>query len=127
MRGFAGGPDMSAGGAGTVIMQPTVGMVGPPPGHPGSHQCRLRHGVFGCGARARPSTWSLKRKLSTLYHLAHGLLDHAQHLTSLRHADAAANAIGEASDIASRLRCLPLLDRADAIEHARPRVTGPVT
>lgn len=34
----------------------------------------------------------------------------------------------EARDMSmARLRCLPLLDRADAIEHARPPVTGPVT
>ena len=52
------------------------------------------------------------RELSTPYHLAHGLLDHAQHLSRTRDADAAAAAIGEARDIARRLRCQPLLDRA---------------
>ena len=52
------------------------------------------------------------RELSTPYHLAHGLLDHAEYLTRLGDAEAAAAAIGEARDIASRLRCQPLLDRA---------------
>jgi class 3 adenylate cyclase/predicted ATPase len=58
------------------------------------------------------------RELSTPYHLAHGLLDYAAYLTRLGDADAAAAAVQEARDIARRLRCRPLLDRADAIEHA---------
>ena len=62
------------------------------------------------------------REMSTPYHLAHGLLDHAQLLVRLRDAGAAAIAIQEARDIGQRLRCQPLLDRADAIEHAKPRV-----
>jgi hypothetical protein len=37
-------------------------------------------------------------------------------------AEAAAIAVQEARDIGRRLRCPPLLDRADAIEHAKPRV-----
>jgi class 3 adenylate cyclase/tetratricopeptide (TPR) repeat protein len=52
------------------------------------------------------------RELSTPYHLAHGLLDHAQHLISLPDPDAAALALDEARTIAGRLRCQPLLDRA---------------
>jgi outer membrane PBP1 activator LpoA protein len=52
------------------------------------------------------------RELSTPYHLAHGLLDHAQFLTRLHNAQAAETAIGEARDIARKLRCQPLLDRA---------------
>jgi len=62
------------------------------------------------------------RELSTPYHLAHGLLDHAQFLARRHDAGAAAIAIAEARDIGQRLRCQPLLDRADAIEHAQPRV-----
>ena len=46
------------------------------------------------------------------YHLAHGLLDHAEYLTRLGDAKAAETAISEARDIARRLRCQPLLDRA---------------
>ena len=55
------------------------------------------------------------RGQSTPYHLAHGLLDQAQYL--LRHGDAGAAelAIAEARDIAGRLRCQPLLDRAAAL------------
>jgi class 3 adenylate cyclase/tetratricopeptide (TPR) repeat protein len=52
------------------------------------------------------------RELSTPYHLAHGLLDHAQHLISLPDPDPAALALDEARTIAGRLRCQPLLDRA---------------
>jgi class 3 adenylate cyclase/predicted ATPase len=52
------------------------------------------------------------REHGTPYHLAHGLLDHAQYLR--RHADVggAELAIAEARDIGQRLRCQPLLDRA---------------
>ena len=61
------------------------------------------------------------RERSTPYHLAHGLLDHAQHLLRLGDSDAAELAVAEARHIARGLRCQPLLDRADAIEPARPR------
>ena len=54
----------------------------------------------------------------TPYHLAHGLLDHARHLLDQPDADAAAAATGEAGDIARRLRCQPLLDRAAAMARA---------
>jgi hypothetical protein len=64
------------------------------------------------------SSVSGPRELSTPYHLAHGLLDYAEYLTRLGDADAAAEAVTEARDIAQRLRCRPLLDRADAIEPA---------
>jgi len=62
------------------------------------------------------------RERSTPYHLAHGLLDHAEYLTQLADTDAAALAIGEARDIGDRLRCQPLLDRADSLDHLTPRV-----
>jgi class 3 adenylate cyclase/tetratricopeptide (TPR) repeat protein len=55
------------------------------------------------------------RELSTPYHLAHGLLDHAERLIRLGEADEAALAIGEARDIARNLRCQPLLDRAGLV------------
>ena len=58
------------------------------------------------------------RELSTPYHLAHGLLDHAGYLTRLGDAQAAAAAIGEAAGIAQRLGCQPLLDRAATITPA---------
>jgi hypothetical protein len=54
------------------------------------------------------------RELSTPYHLGHGLLDHAQHLTHLHDAEAAARATGEARDIAGHLHCQPLMDRAQS-------------
>jgi tetratricopeptide (TPR) repeat protein len=60
------------------------------------------------------------RERSTPYHLAHGLLDHAEYLSRLGDTDAAEAAIGEARDIASRLRCQPLLDRAQALTPAKP-------
>ena len=58
------------------------------------------------------------REHGTPYHLAHGLLDQAQHLSRRGDADAAAAAAGEARDIAQRLRCQPLLDRAEVISTA---------
>jgi hypothetical protein len=56
------------------------------------------------------------RELSTPYHLAHGLLDHA---ARLHDAVPAGAAIGEARDIARNLRCQPLLDRAATITSAQ--------
>jgi tetratricopeptide (TPR) repeat protein len=61
------------------------------------------------------------RELSTPYHLAHGLLDQAEYLTRLGDAAAAAAVAGEACDIAHRLRCQPLLDRAEDIVPATVR------
>jgi class 3 adenylate cyclase/predicted ATPase len=61
------------------------------------------------------------REMSTPYHLAHGLLDYAQHLM-LHDPEAAEAALGEARDIAARLRCQPLLDRAADLIQARPPV-----
>jgi class 3 adenylate cyclase len=61
------------------------------------------------------------RDKSTPYHLAHGLLDHAGYLTGHGYADAATLAIDEARAIGRRLRCQPLLDRADAIEDVKPK------
>jgi tetratricopeptide (TPR) repeat protein len=62
------------------------------------------------------------RELSTPYHLAHGLLDHAEYLARLADTEAAEAAIAEARDIAGRLRCQPLLDRADALTSAKPPI-----
>jgi tetratricopeptide (TPR) repeat protein len=60
------------------------------------------------------------RENSTPYHLAHGLLDHAGHLTRLGAAAAAPAATDEARAIAGRLRCQPLLDRAADLQPAQP-------
>jgi hypothetical protein len=62
------------------------------------------------------------RQQSTPYHLAHGLLDHAEHLLGRGGAEGAAAAIEEARGIGTGLHCEPLLTRADAIEHAKPRI-----
>ena len=64
------------------------------------------------------------RELSTPYHLAHGLLDHAAYLSCLGDGQAAEAATGEAAGIASRLGCQPLLDRADTIQSAKPRTAA---
>jgi predicted ATPase len=64
------------------------------------------------------------RQHSTPYHLAHGLLDHAQHLSHLGDDQAAAAAASEAAGIAQRLSCQPLLDRADTIQPTRPRTAA---
>jgi tetratricopeptide (TPR) repeat protein len=61
------------------------------------------------------------RELSTPYHLAHGLLDHAEHLIRLGDTGSAALAVSEARDIAHRLRCQPLLDRTEDIMPATLR------
>jgi hypothetical protein len=78
------------------------------------------------GAAAAPFTAAITglRGQSTPYHLAHGLLDHAQYLARTGDAEAAAAAMGEARDIAARLSCQPLLDRAEALTpHDSPTLT----
>jgi predicted ATPase len=62
------------------------------------------------------------RELSTPYHIAHGLLDHAQYLNRLGDTEAAETAINEARDIADHLRCQPLLDRAAGLTRERPPI-----
>jgi tetratricopeptide (TPR) repeat protein len=79
----------------------------------------VRARLAGQGAAFADAVAGL-RELSTPYHLAHGLLDHAEFLARLDDAETAALAITEAREIGERLRCQPLLDRADAIEHANP-------
>jgi len=64
------------------------------------------------------------RELRTPYHLAHGLLDHAAHLSHLGDDQAAAAAASQAAGIAARLGCQPLADRADTIQPARPRTAA---
>jgi class 3 adenylate cyclase/tetratricopeptide (TPR) repeat protein len=58
------------------------------------------------------------RELSTPYHLAHGLLDYAQHLINPPDPAAAGLAVDEARGIAERLRGQPLLDRAADLRDA---------
>jgi hypothetical protein len=62
------------------------------------------------------------REQSTPYHLAHGLLDQAGYLTGRGDGDTAALALDEARVIGRRLRCQPLLDRADDLEPAPSRI-----
>ena len=83
----------------------------------------------GSGPDAGGAAWTAAiaglREHSTPYHLAHGLLDHARYLSSLPDAGAAARAVGEARDIADRLRCRPLLDRAADLTPAAPPLPAP--
>ena len=65
------------------------------------------------------------RQRSTPYHLAQGLLDHAEHLLRTGDDETAGTAIGEAREIAGRLHCQPLLDRAETIQPARSRTAAP--
>jgi hypothetical protein len=58
------------------------------------------------------------RRQSTPYHLAHGLLDQAAWLTARGEAQAAATAISEATAIATKLGCQPLLSRAASLASA---------
>ena len=69
------------------------------------------------------SAVSSLRELSTPFHLAHGLLDQAKYLVSRGEAAEAAAAVEEAREIAARLRCGPLLDRAENLMPAEPRVS----
>jgi hypothetical protein len=72
-------------------------------------------------AAAFAASVSTVRELSTPYHLAHGLLDHAAFLLGQGDADAAALTTDEARDIADRLGCQPLLARAADTVSAEPR------
>jgi hypothetical protein len=99
-----------------------------PPGHvprmlrPEGNLARARLAAAGGDPAAGPlfaSAISGLRELSTPYHLAHGLLDHAAYLTGLGDTTAAAMAAEEAQDIGQRLRCQPLLDRAAALAPAQ--------
>jgi class 3 adenylate cyclase/tetratricopeptide (TPR) repeat protein len=62
------------------------------------------------------------RGVASPYHLAHGLLDHAAYLTRAGDTAGAAAAAGEARDIAIRLRCPPLLQRAEALPIGPARI-----
>jgi tetratricopeptide (TPR) repeat protein len=62
------------------------------------------------------------REHGTPYHVAHGLLDQAEYVAAQGGHEAAATAIGEARDIATALRCQPLLDRAAALTRIGQRV-----
>jgi len=52
------------------------------------------------------------------------VLDHAAYLLRVGHDQAAGAAVGEAAGIAERLRCPPLLDRAESIQPGRPRTAA---
>jgi predicted ATPase len=68
------------------------------------------------------------RKHSTPYHLAHGLLDHARHLSRVGDTEGAEAATSEARDIAEQLRCQPLLARAAKLSPAaRARASSAAT
>jgi hypothetical protein len=64
------------------------------------------------------------RQLSTPYHLAHGLLDHAAWLTAQGDTQAATAAAAEATAIATKLGCRPLLDRAASLNPAGTPLTS---
>ena len=64
------------------------------------------------------------RQHSTPYHLAHGLLDHAEHLLRAGDDKTVAAATGEAVGIAQQLGCQPLLDRAEITRPTSPRATA---
>ena len=86
-------------------------------------RARLSAGTGGPDADAAfTAAIAALRQHSTPYHLAHGLLDHAEHLRHSGDEDAAEAAIDEARGIAQRLRCEPLLQRAESLAIARPRV-----
>jgi hypothetical protein len=55
------------------------------------------------------------RAKSTPYHRAIGLLDYAEHLPSIGRAEETAALVDEASKIAERLRCGPLVLRSSRL------------
>jgi tetratricopeptide (TPR) repeat protein len=73
---------------------------------------RLSAGHGDNVASAFPQVVTALREKSTPYHLAHGLLDHAEYLMGQHDQDGAADAVGEAREIASQLGCQPLAERA---------------
>jgi tetratricopeptide (TPR) repeat protein len=76
-------------------------------------QARLAAGEERSDSNDRIATAiAMLRSLSTPYHLAHGLIDQAEHLRTIGDAVAAGSAVEEASGIATRLGCQPLVDRA---------------
>ena len=79
--------------------------------------------VDGDAAGAFIAAIASLRNQSTPYHLAHGLLDHAAWLTTDGDPQAAATAVSEATAIAAKLGCQPLLDRAASLAPA----TAPLT
>ena len=74
-------------------------------------------------AAAFAAAISSLREQSTPYHLAHGLLDHAGYLTPAR-CRSRRGRHRRSPRHRRRLRCQPLLDRADAIEPAKPRTAA---
>jgi predicted ATPase len=87
-------------------------------------RARLIAGADSPAAEAFAAAITGLRRHSTPYHLAHGLLDHAEHLRQLGDDEAATAAIGEARDIANQLRCGPLLGRIAELTPAEPRGRG---
>ena len=106
-----------------------------PPGHLAPMQRAERdlvHARLAAGdgdpaaAAAFAAAISSLRALSTPYHLALGLLDYAEQAMHVGNADVARTAVDEACDIAHRLRCQPLLDRAADLLPAEPRIRVPM-
>jgi hypothetical protein len=78
---------------------------------------RWRSGDDRAAAASFATAISGLREHGTPYHLAQGLLDYAQYL--LHRAEGGVAEVDEARDIATSLRCQPLLDRAARITPAQ--------
>lgn len=74
----------------------------------------VRRGAPDAGERFTAALDALRR-MGTPYHLAQGLLDHAEHLVASGDPMAAELAVAEAREIAQRLGCRPVLERADSL------------
>ncbi|MGC3993412.1 MAG: adenylate/guanylate cyclase domain-containing protein [Propionicimonas sp.] len=74
-------------------------------------------------AQAFASAIEQMRRLSPPYHLAHGLLDHAEYLRGHGDAGGVRALVEEAASIALGLRCAPLAARAEAVS-PEPSRTG---
>lgn len=101
------------------------------------HLAPMQHARRGL-ARVRPATGggdpattaalasapASLRELGSPYHFAPGLIDYGQYLMRADNDEAAAAVVGEAHDIADRLRCQPLLERAAGLP-SQKRESGP--
>jgi hypothetical protein len=65
--------------------------------------------------RAFEAAVTALRELASPYHLAAGLLDHAEHLVSAGDAETARRLADEARTVAARLGAKPLIDRIDRL------------
>jgi tetratricopeptide (TPR) repeat protein len=79
-------------------------------------RARLADKADGTGAEsALANAVAALRQVASPYHLAHGLLDYAEHLSTVDDRDGVRSFVAEARAIADPLRARPLIDRAERV------------